>query len=311
MVSFKCISMILILKALLKYAICQNDIASMKIRIGKLEEDLIQKINSLQMTVDSYKAYCQLLPDDVCGPCMCKDDDRILKKYYCDCQNLQAKRDCLEYKQHGIKISGIYKIHQNILKIIQVYCDQDNDGGGWSVIQRRIDGSVSFSRDWNNYKLGFGQLQNEFWLGNENIFTLSYQGLYPRGNELRIDMKNAKGMMKYVKYSKFQVGNAGTSYMIHVDDHSGSASNELAYNNGMRFSTFDIDLDLHGLHCGKEFNSGWWFKGCFTANLNGKFFPGGIMDSVESSGIHWGRTNFSNHKDLPLIFSEMKVRRKL
>ena len=60
--------------------------------------------------------------------------------------------------------------------------------------------------------------------------------------------------------------------MIHVDDHSGSASNKLAYNNGMRFSTFDIDLDLHGLHCGKEFNSGWWFKGCFTANLNGKFF---------------------------------------
>ena len=207
-----------------------------------------------------------------CGPCICKDDDRILKKYYCDCQNLQAKRDCLEYKQLGIKISGIYKIHQNISKIIQVYCDQDNDGGGWSMIQRRIDGSVSFSRDWNNYKLGFGQLQNEFWLGNENIFTLSYQGLYPRGNELRIDMKNAKGVMKYVKYSKFQVGNAGTNYMIHVDDHSGSASNELAYNNGMRFSTFDIDLDLHGLHCGKEFNSCWWFKGCFTANLNGKFF---------------------------------------
>ena len=63
MVSFKCISMILILKALLKYAICQNDIASMKIRIGKLEEDLIQRINSLQMTVDSYKAHCQLFPD--------------------------------------------------------------------------------------------------------------------------------------------------------------------------------------------------------------------------------------------------------
>ena len=35
-------------------------------------------------------------------------------------------------------------------------------------------------------------LQNEFWLGNENIFTLTLQDLYPRGNVLRIEMMNAK-----------------------------------------------------------------------------------------------------------------------
>ena len=45
---------------------------------------------------------------------------------------------------------------------MQVYCDQKTDGRGWTVIQRRVDGSVNFFRDWVNYKNGFGQLQNEF-----------------------------------------------------------------------------------------------------------------------------------------------------
>ena len=94
-------------------------------------------------------------PDDICGPCLCKDDVRLLKKYYCNCQNLQAKHECLEHKQVGVKINGIYKIHQTILKIMQVYCDQTTDGGGWTVFQRRIDGNVDFFRDWEHYKQGW------------------------------------------------------------------------------------------------------------------------------------------------------------
>ena len=99
-------------------------------------------------------------------------------------------------------VNGVYKIYQNILKIIQVYCDQTTDDGGWTVFQRRTDGSINFLRDWEHYKQGFGNLQNEFWSGNENIFTLTLQGLYPRGNELRIDMMNAKKMKKSVRYAQ-------------------------------------------------------------------------------------------------------------
>ena len=87
-----------------------------------------------------------------------KDNARSLKKYYCNCQNLRAKRDCLEHKHIGVKVNEVYKIHQNILKIIQVYCYQSTDGGGWTVFQRRMDGSVDFFRDWENYKHSFGNL---------------------------------------------------------------------------------------------------------------------------------------------------------
>lgn len=35
----------------------------------------------------------------------------------------------------------------------QVWCEQDIDNGGWTVIQSRRDGSVNFFRNWDNYKV--------------------------------------------------------------------------------------------------------------------------------------------------------------
>ena len=190
---------------------------------------------------------------DVCGPCKCNDNDRLLNRYYCDCQNLPAKRDCREFYQFGIKVNGVYKVHQNILKIIQVYCDQATDGVGWTVIQRRVDGSVDFFRDWKNYKKGFGPLQNEFWLGLDNIFTISLQGVYPRGNELRIDMKNLNRIYKHAKCKGFEIANENRQYLL----HSGTATDELKTNNGQRFTTFDNDNDVHStVNCGDAYKSG-------------------------------------------------------
>lgn len=46
-------------------------------------------------------------------------------------------------------------------------------GGGWTIIQRRKSGLVSFHRDWKQYKQGFGSIRGDFWLGNEHIHRLS------------------------------------------------------------------------------------------------------------------------------------------
>ena len=54
-----------------------------------------------------------------------------------------------------------------------VFCDTKTADGGWTVIQRRIDGSVDFNRSWSDYEKGFGDLNGEFWYGLKNMNCLT------------------------------------------------------------------------------------------------------------------------------------------
>lgn len=37
--------------------------------------------------------------------------------------------------------------------VFQVFCNMDVNGGGWTVIQHREDGSLDFQRGWKEYKM--------------------------------------------------------------------------------------------------------------------------------------------------------------
>lgn len=58
-----------------------------------------------------------------------------------------------------------------------VHCIFENNTG-WTVVQRRTNGTVDFYRGWDDYRNGFGDLRGEFWLGNEKIHQLTNQGQY-------------------------------------------------------------------------------------------------------------------------------------
>ena len=73
----------------------------------------------------------------------------------------------------GDRISGVYTIDPDGSGAFDVYCDHSAPGGGWTVFQKRLDGSVDFYRGWNDYKLGFGNLNGEFWLGLDTIHRLT------------------------------------------------------------------------------------------------------------------------------------------
>ncbi|ROT72984.1 FreD [Penaeus vannamei] len=76
--------------------------------------------------------------------------------------------------------------------VATVYCDQDTDGGGWTVFQRRRKGPAreDFYRTWLEYKLGFGHMDGgEFWLGLDLLHHLTSTEL----QELRVDLEDHEG----------------------------------------------------------------------------------------------------------------------
>lgn len=79
--------------------------------------------------------------------------------------------DCQDIQQAGHIESGIYTINVANHGLISVWCDLDTDGGGWTVFQRRMDGSIDFYRKWAEYQMGFGNLDGEFWLGTLYIYV--------------------------------------------------------------------------------------------------------------------------------------------
>jgi hypothetical protein len=91
-------------------------------------------------------------------------------------------------------------------------------GRGWTVFQRRVDGSENFYRNWTDYKTGFGNLSGEFWLRLDKIHRLSACGL----NVLRVDLETFEDEKAYAIYESFSVGNESEVYILNVGNYSGT-----------------------------------------------------------------------------------------
>ncbi|XP_063415999.1 fibrinogen-like protein 1 [Mytilus trossulus] len=78
---------------------------------------------------------------------------------------VRKPKDCSDLDPHH-DLSGVYRIYPNTGNGFKVYCDMKTDGGRWTVLIRRMDGSQDFNKKWIEYENGFGNLNREFWLGD-------------------------------------------------------------------------------------------------------------------------------------------------
>ena len=166
--------------------------------------------------------------------------------------------------------------------ITNVYCDTVTAGGGWLVIQRRIDGSVDFNRYWSEYEEGFGNLPvddedmtGEFWIGLHLLHCLTSQGHW----ELRIDYMFRNKTKGYLSYRNFRVGPASDDYRLSISGFSGNTTDPITDShpvNNMKFTTRDKDNDKkNGFNCaahsGNGKPGGWWYNTCSHAFLNNQY----------------------------------------
>nr|XP_028601028.1 fibrinogen gamma chain isoform X2 [Podarcis muralis] len=220
-------------------------------------------------------------------------------------------RDCQDIANKGARQSGLYFIKPLKAKEqFLVYCEMDTLGNGWTVFQRRLDGSEDFNKNWIQYKEGFGHLspndQTEFWLGNEKIHLITTQSAIPYA--LRIELEDWSGQKSYADYAHFKVGTEADKYRLTYAFFSGGEAGDafegydfgddpsdkfFTSHNGMQFSTPDNDNDKFDGNCAEQDRSGWWMNRCHAAHLNGKYYQGGSYTEKDAgpngydNGIIW------------------------
>ncbi|XP_074676025.1 angiopoietin-2 isoform X2 [Strix aluco] len=193
-------------------------------------------------------------------------------------------KDCAEAFKSGLTTSGIYTLTvSNTVQEKKAYCDMETGGGGWTVIQRREDGSVDFHRTWKEYKMGFGDPAGEYWLGNEFVSQLTNQKRYV----LKIHLKDWEGNEAYALYDHFSLASEELKYRIYLKGLTGTAGKISSISQpGNDFSTKDADNDKCICKCSQMLTGGWWFDACGPSNLNGMYYPL-RQNNNKFNGIKW------------------------
>uniref|UniRef100_A0A8C6U066 Microfibril associated protein 4 n=1 Tax=Neogobius melanostomus TaxID=47308 RepID=A0A8C6U066_9GOBI len=193
--------------------------------------------------------------------------------------------DCSDiFKQNPSSSSGVYSIYPFSEQFsVQAYCDRETDGGGWTVFQRRMDGTVNFYRGWDQYVAGFGDADREYWLGLDFIHKITAK----RPQELLVKMEDFEGNKASARYSSFSVGGECDGYKLTVSGFTdGGAGDSLRPHNNMKFSTFDNDQDTWPDNCAQSFLGAFWYSNCHDSNPNSVYLWG-VHPPLYAIGVIW------------------------
>ncbi|XP_030375043.1 ficolin-1-like [Scaptodrosophila lebanonensis] len=169
--------------------------------------------------------------------------------------------------------------------------------GGWLIFQRRVFGNVSFQRNWEEYKTGFGEINGDFWLGLESLFEITHT--WPM--LLRIKMESWSGKTGEATFSKFEIMTEKDKYKLIKADNVTLRHLTMSAFGGH----FGLDFSTNS-PCAQKYTGGWWWGNCYHTNLNSRF----PMDDERSRNckkcMNW---NYFDGEH-PLKYSEMAIHRK-
>ena len=132
------------------------------------------------------------------------------------------------------------------------------------LIQQHIGGSAFFNRSWDEFKVGFGNTSDSYWVGNDRLHQLTKDGRY----RLRVDLLSKfNGLWYWAEYDSFSVGSELTDYTLFVSHYTGNAGDGMnvdgitGYNlNGAKFQTYDRYFISRCMDTTRNIG-GFWYTG--------------------------------------------------
>ncbi|KAJ8050958.1 Fibrinogen C domain-containing protein 1 [Holothuria leucospilota] len=271
--------------------------------------------NGYHLTCEDYEcsenAACKF--KNTLWQCYCNDG------YNGDGETCMAIKDCNDVRAANNTQDGVYTIMPSEWPYspFEVFCNMTVDGGNWTVFQRRNRGATGFYNNWISYKNGFGDIQDEFWLGNDKLHYLTKQGTY----ELRVDFVTPSMETKYAKYTSFKIDSVTNKYRVtDIGTYSGNGGDGMSDVQNIQFSTHDEDHDGLSYDCAEGHRGGWWYGGgyyyhyyrycdlwidgsynrrCTVSSLNGDYNGG------SGQNIFW----HLSYNGCYAKYTEMKIRR--
>uniref|UniRef100_A0A3Q3F5Q1 Angiopoietin-like 1b n=1 Tax=Labrus bergylta TaxID=56723 RepID=A0A3Q3F5Q1_9LABR len=140
-----------------KYAALSAVVNNQSVLIGALEERCMQVYSRRHEQSPMGPPMVQVVPENIpvngsrSGPSPTGGTLEVQKPLQ---RNFSTEGELSDAQEAGQSTSGMYLIKPDEAeRPLQVWCEQDIDNGGWTVIQSRRDGSVNFFRNWENYKV--------------------------------------------------------------------------------------------------------------------------------------------------------------
>ncbi|SPP78031.1 fibrinogen-like protein A isoform X1 [Drosophila guanche] len=259
-----------------------NDIASVKEQIGGLQEQLVDLRRSGEpvLALGTTHDIGSRLPISGLLSSLDVQPELLAAQGNGAVTAPATPSNCLK-QQHGVVR---IRLRANVEPFF-VFCDQKVRGGGWIMVVNRYDGSENFNRKWDDYRIGFGPLTTEFFIGLDKLHQITSSDNY----ELLVQLQNRKQELRYALYDHFGIGSESEQYHLNVlGKYQGDAADALRQHTGKKFSTQDRDNDESEANCAASQSAAFWYgSSCNLSNPFGLYQRLLDRDPDGYKGILW------------------------
>ena len=163
------------------------------------------------------------------------------------------------------------------------------------MISRRVNADISFDRNWLPYRNGFGEFNENFWLGLQKIKDITDYGSLTFELYIGLESFHPTDTVRYSLYDSFSLGTEAAKYALNIGTldpnipMSDDAGDSFANHDGEKFSTPDQDNDSNLTeNCAANLRAGWWYHSCHDSHLTGEHYANGLLPDVNvPDGIIW------------------------